>query len=298
MPSLLQLRYFCELAKQGNMSQVAERNHISQTALSNAIARLEDELEVSLFDRIGRGITLNKYGESYLQNVEKALKLLDEATSDLNYMQSADRNIVTLATVSSILWAEMIKDFLRHHPNYSIKQNEFTWEEDSDNSLPNSEIIITGVDDIKSSRFFKVVFRDDRLWICVPPNHRLAKRKEVFLEDLKDESFINLPRNTGFSRFCHNLCQEAGFTPRVVAECDYALRKELLKLGVGIILYTDASKRINYFSEGVSIPISDRNIRRQLAIFWRNDRPLSPAAEIFRDFVIKYYANPPISEDL
>ena len=289
MPSLLQLRYFCELAKQGNVTQVAEFNHVSQTALSNAISRLEDELEVQLFDRIGRGIVLNRYGETYLSNVDKALGMLEKAKADLECMKNADRKVVTLSVVSSVLWAQVIKDFLLRHPDLSISQSEFFWEEGSDNSPPPSELIIAGSEDIASPRFCKVVFRNDRLWICVPPDHRLAQKKSVSLYELKDERFINLPRNTGFSRFCENLFEKIGFTPQIVAECDYALRRELLKMGMGIILYTDAAKRINYFNEGVSIPINDAQTCRQLAIFWRSDHTLSLAAQTFRDFVIKYY---------
>ena len=66
MPTLMQLRYFQALAENGHLTKTAESLLISQTALSNMLAHLEDELGIKLFDRIGRSICLNAYGKAYL----------------------------------------------------------------------------------------------------------------------------------------------------------------------------------------------------------------------------------------
>ena len=59
---LLQMQYFLKIAETGNMTRAAEELYISQSSLSRTIARLEKDLGVKLFDRVGRQIQLNEFG--------------------------------------------------------------------------------------------------------------------------------------------------------------------------------------------------------------------------------------------
>ena len=61
---LLQLKYFCAIVEEGHMTRAAARLSIAQPALSASLGRLEKELGVSLFDRVGRNICLNECGQS------------------------------------------------------------------------------------------------------------------------------------------------------------------------------------------------------------------------------------------
>lgn len=291
MPSILQLRYFCELARHENVSRVAESNYVSQTALSNSIARLEDELGVPLFDRVGRRIVLNKYGEAFFKKIEPSLNLLDDAIFELNAMKTKDTTVINLSTNNSFLWVEVVEDFLSLYPDYTIKQADLMWDEKGNGYSPNSDLIIAGVDDLDPSLYYKVIFKSSNLWICVSQNHHLADRDEVYLSELKDENFIILPGNAGFNKFCSDFCHDAGFTPHVVAECDYLLKRKLVTLGTGIIFATDLSKKADFFSEGKYIPIAGLPVRREIAVFWRKDRKLSPASELFRDFIITSHSD-------
>lgn len=78
MISMLQLKYFQELAVQQNMTRVAEKHFVSQTALSNALSRMEEELNVPLFTRSGRSLILNEYGAIFLQYTNTILAALDD----------------------------------------------------------------------------------------------------------------------------------------------------------------------------------------------------------------------------
>lgn len=62
---LLQLKYFCAIVEEGHMTRAAARLSIAQPALSASLGRLEKELGVSLFDRVGRNIYLNECGQSF-----------------------------------------------------------------------------------------------------------------------------------------------------------------------------------------------------------------------------------------
>ena len=76
---LLQLRYFNLLAENQHLTRTAEHLKISSPSLSATIKRLENELGVQLFDRKGRNIILNNYGEILLSYVKEIFLLLENA---------------------------------------------------------------------------------------------------------------------------------------------------------------------------------------------------------------------------
>ena len=65
---VLQLRYFKAVAETGSFTRAAESLHMTQSALSRSIAKMEDELGLRLFEREGNRITLNRFGERFLQD--------------------------------------------------------------------------------------------------------------------------------------------------------------------------------------------------------------------------------------
>ena len=76
---LVQLEYFKAVAESGHLTNAAKKLNVAQPALSVSISRLESEVGVPLFDRVGRGIYLNKCGEIYLEHVEQALNIMKKA---------------------------------------------------------------------------------------------------------------------------------------------------------------------------------------------------------------------------
>lgn len=292
MPSLKQLEYFLALAKSSNMTKLSEDLFVSQTALSKSIARLESELGVKLFDRQGRNIVLNEYGKTFLQYVEPAVNSLSMGQQVLSDMRAESSMNVSLALASSILWGTLIGSFLSRNPECSISQRECRIDAIMER-LPKLDVdlIIAGSADFDSPLLDSVKFISDSVRLYVPLGHHLADRKSIKLIEAKDENFICQPKHTGFSKFSNTLFQKAGFTPKIVAECDYTLRRELLRNGTGVVLASDTVLRANFFDHCVPVLIEDDFAVRHMSCFWLKNRPLSPAATRFRDFVVDYYDN-------
>lgn len=290
MPSLKQLQYFCALAKNGNMSKLADEFFVSQTALSNSIARLESELGVRLFDRQGRNIVLNEYGRKYLQYVEPGLNSILLGSQTLELMSHKPEPSVSLATSSSTLWSMMIGSFLNRYPQYSISQQECQIS-NINHALPNLDIdlIIAGSIDFDSPYLDSICFLKDPVRLYVPLDHPFAGRKSIRLIEAKNEKYIYQPRTSGFSRFSDMLFEQAGFEPTIVAECDYTLRRDLLKSGVGVVLASDSVLRANFYENCTSVLIEDEYAIREMSCFWLKDRPLSVAAKTFKTFLLEYY---------
>ena len=96
MISTLQLQYFCALAHKQNLTKCAEEFYISQSTLSNSLARMEADLDVRLFDRVGRSLILNNYGKIYLQYAEAALKALENGKRAVANELNEQKRIITV----------------------------------------------------------------------------------------------------------------------------------------------------------------------------------------------------------
>lgn len=290
MPSIKQLEYFCALAKSENMTKLSEKNYVSQTALSNSIARLESELGVQLFDRKGRNIELNSFGMLYLQYIEPALHSISMGKLALESIQNNDSMNVSVAIASSTLWGSLIGGFLNDYPQYSISQRECRIDIIQE-KLPQLDVdlIIAGSIDFDTPYLDSIKFISDPVRLYVPLGHPFSLRKSIHLIEAKDEAFICQPPHTGFSKFSNILFQKAGFKPKVIAECDYTLRRELLRNGAGVVLASDSTLRANFFDNCSSVLIEDDFAVRDMSLYWAKNRPLSSAATLFKKYVIDYY---------
>ena len=100
--NLNQLIYFETLAQLEHVSRASEKLNIAQPSLSKAIANLEQELGVDLFEKQGRNVVLTRQGKLYLDYVQKALKSLEEGRSALQRMQSELNLRIDIGFVSSL----------------------------------------------------------------------------------------------------------------------------------------------------------------------------------------------------
>ena len=101
---LLQMRYFIKIAESGNMTKAAEELFISQSSLSRTIARLESDLGVKLFDRIGRQIYLNDFGRVFLARAKQVFLQLEEAQREIRDLQGNGTHTIHVGiTIPGIL---------------------------------------------------------------------------------------------------------------------------------------------------------------------------------------------------
>ena len=150
------------------------------------------------------------------------------------------------------------------------------------------DFVIAGVDDLPMSGLEHYVIRVEQLFICVPLDHPLAKKTGVYLREVKDEPFINLPSNNSFRVFCDELFKKAGIQYRAELECDYSLRGKLVAAGFGVAITTNSSRQQNTLGEDVAyIPLLDDFAKRPIAIIWNPRHYLSKAALDFRDYVME-----------
>lgn len=302
MITLLQLEYFRKLAETEHITRTAKQLFISQTALSRMIIGLEKELGVQLFDRSARTIRLNAAGKLYLEYVNSALTTLELGrTALMDSMETAEKEI-SVAVGTSLVWAPMLHSFQKKFPQHVVRQMNMTLDGlESALQTMSVDFVIASIDDIRTTGLSHDYIKTDYVYVCVPENHALALRESVYLEELKSEPFISLPKGTPWRVYCDRLFKSAGFSVKPVVECDYTMRAALVSSGFGIALTTSSAREVDLLGPNKYVRIADEFAQREMVLFWNSKRYMSKAAQSFRQFCLEYYrtdslADTPITE--
>ena len=294
--TLLQLQYFQTLARVLHYTRAAEELHISQPSLSYSISELEKELDVKLFHKENRKISLTVYGEQFLPYVERSLALLDEGAAVLEQLAGDRPQVVQLGyfhSISASLIPALMGEFYRNEDNRPIR---FQFTEGTDFDIF-EQLKAGGLDMAfgmhRDDWAESVVIMRQPLYLAVPSDHPLAGRHSVSFDDFAKEKQIMLDKPSSLRRQMDRIFSLRGAIPNVVfevRECNAALQYVALKFGVSVLPQVPAMD-----SELVSvIPISDRDKEfvRTVYLSWARARPMSPAARKVRDFIVERYSIP------
>ena len=209
-----QLDYFIAAVQCDTFLDAAETLHISQSALSKQIMKLEKELDIQLWDRSRRSAVLTEAGHMFY---EEALNLSKEYRRTLfrisEFKEKAGQrlSIGTLPILSQYHLTAMLKDFADSHPLIHVFLEEVE-EHDLMQGFSNNayDLIITRSNMLDSKTHTFLPLAEDRLVAILPENHRLADRSCISLNDIAGEGFILMHSYTSIYHFCMDLFQKAG----------------------------------------------------------------------------------------
>ena len=195
--TLMQLNYIMEIYNSGSINQAAKNLFMSQSTISAAIKEVEEELDITIFTRTNRGITVTEEGQEFIANIRP---LLEQERKIRKYYKAKGREADGRFTISLQRYAfciEAFVDFMKTQADagYEFKIIECDMAQViSDVSTRKSEVGVLFFSDI-SHKYLQRIFTDAGLEFRnlkeVRPqaffneNHPLAAQKEVTMEDLK-----------------------------------------------------------------------------------------------------------------
>lgn len=285
---LLQLKYFLTVARCEHVTEAAGKLHVTQSSLSKTIQRLEDDLGVPLFDRIGRKLRLNDFGRTFLQRTEKALFELEQGKREIADLSNKDQGILQLAVTTASTLPGILREFRKNQPDIQFHVQMVSLENMS-RLLYRGEVDF-GLssppmqgDDIECQ-----ILYDDPIVVAVPMGHRYAERSSIQLAELKDESFVGVKQGYGVRDMVDSTCQSAGFVPKYVYEGDEPARLTALveaEIGLAFIPSTarNPHERIRY------LQVEEHRLVREIALLSHKNRYISKAALEFRSVVMEHF---------
>ncbi|MCX7615003.1 MAG: LysR family transcriptional regulator [Clostridiales bacterium] len=213
--SLNKYQILSTVVKTGSLTKAAETLYITQSAVSHAIAGLEEEMGFPLLNRNRNGVSLTKNGETVLKHVQEILQCnerLEQKVAMINGLEIGTVNVGTFTSVST-QWLPYIFDiFSKLYPK--IEVNMFEGDYDELNQMLESRLIdFTFLSASVAAGFETIFLKDDEILCIMSDNHPLASRKSLTFEDIKDQQFI-LPKY-GKNAEPFIILKEAGIEPNV-----------------------------------------------------------------------------------
>ncbi len=245
MLDVRRLRVLREVARRGSLAGAAEVLSYTPSAVSQQIAVLEREAGTRLLERRARGVVLTEAGRTLVEHAETILDQLDAAERALAALADLKRGqlrMASFATAGASVLPRAVDAFRARHPAVELTVEQASPRESVARLREGRLDLALTVDlDERPSEGVEVIHLfEDRLQLAMHRDHPLAAKEEVRLEDLADETWIDVPAATSGGHVATRAAARAGFVPRVAFESDdYTAIRELVGTGAGIALLPD-----------------------------------------------------------
>lgn len=289
------LLYFSTIAETENLTQAAEQLAISPPALSNALKRLERNLGVELFDRVGRNLVLNKYGQAYLPYARKILSLTRQSNELMQRMQEEQRRHLSIADMTHVFASHLISEFLTRNPEIILRRDYVAPAQCKSIDLVQSyDFAIGSSNGMNRPDLYSLRLRSGQSVVAVVNrSHPLSGRTSVSMEDLADLPMIAYAAGQPGRGMLEHLFAPLGKTPTVVFEGNspHAMIPAL-EHNLGVFLQPKHTARFNMplYDNCAVIPVEDASYQANTSLHWSPSRPRSEAAKRFAEFCKEFCA--------
>jgi len=282
---LSQLEVFLAVAHERRFSRAAEKLHRTQSAVSQTIHKLEDELGEVLFDRSSREGVLTDAGQVLYEYAERLLNLRQDAHESLADLRELQKGkLVIAANEFTVLYLlPVLAEFRRLHPMIKITVQRALGSRIPDDVLRHSAEL--GVLSYKPEepRLHAVVAYLDELVLVVPPQHPLAAAGTVSIRQLGAESFVAHIVSSPYRERVLQTFQRYKTPLHMDVELPTLQAiKQFVALGNGVALMPEISVETEVArGELIRIPVRELRVQRKLHLIYRKEAGLSHAARAF-----------------
>lgn len=293
------LQYFIEVTKFNSFSRAADHLFITQPTISKMIKNLETELGVELFDRSRKQVALTDAGRIIFEQaklIDKAFTNLELELDNLLGLKKGHIRIGLPPIFDAHLFLKIMGSFHEKYPGITfqlVEDGSKKIEEDVSNNLLDVGIIVLPT---KEDIFNHFSFLGEDMKLILHSSHPLAKREEVNLLELSNESFILFNKDFVLNDLIISSCNSVGFFPHTISESSQpSFIQEMVASKLGISLLPESI--CHHLNKGVhSIKVVNPSIRWELAIIWGKNQYLSYAANEWLQYT-KERLIPKIKED-
>ncbi len=253
MLDLKRMRVLREVAERGSFSAAADSLYVSQSAISQQISALEAEVGTQLLLRLRSGPILTDAGRLLVSHADAAICRLEQAErelAELSGMGSGELRLVSFSSASATVVAAAASRFQDLHPEVRLSLAEAE-PEDSIGRLKRGEFDIALAFDFELYPFepdrdlAMTHLLDERMHVALPPDHPLAERRALRLEELSGDPWLCGSSESSCRQLTLRSCERAGFTPDVAYESnDYTVMLALVAAGMGVTLVPDLALMI------------------------------------------------------
>jgi DNA-binding transcriptional LysR family regulator len=282
------LKIFCDLVETKSLSRAAERNFVTQSAVSQQVRGLEEKFKRRLLERMrgGREVGLTEDGEVFYEESRLVVAAYVHLEERMRTLIGTVSGTVHVATVYSIGLHELpavVRRFMSEHSEAKINL-EYSRTTSIVRDVLSGTIELGIVAYPEKKRGLSIIpFGGDRLVLICPRSHPLAKQKKVAARDLTDQDFVLFERDIPTRRATDKILRAHGVSVKRVAEFDnIETIKRAVEVGIGAAIVPGPSvideARVGSLAV---VALAEPEWTRSVGVIYRSDRTLSTVAKKF-----------------
>ncbi len=289
-----QVNIFNIAAKTLSITKTAKKMHLSQPSVSIQIKDLEDSLNVKLFERINRKITLTDAGKVFYSYSEKLLNLIEEINAVMNQFSSGDVGKLILGTSNTVgiyVLPKYLGEFKEMFPKTEISLTILNRQEALEQCISGELDFAFLQDPPKHPDLQAEFFMEDELVIVCSPKHRWANKDHLTLKMItsEPEPIILREEGSGTRGLIEYVLKRFGIQRNVTMEMSSSegiKRAVEANLGVAVLSRNVIKTEVKNGSL-VALNIRDLNTKREFYIVHNKKRKFMPLMEKFYEFILK-----------
>lgn len=235
------LEYFVAVAQAGSFTRAAERLHVAQPAISKSVQKLEEELQLTLFDRSEKSAALTPEGRALLEHALSILGRIQEARKEMEELRGLERGEIRIGLPSmfgSFYFPQIIREFKKMYPSLRISVvEEGTVQVRKLIERKEVDLGIIAIEHAGPELEFVPLLTEEMV-ACFPAGHPLADRASVTLQELYHEPLILFKEGYLQRKLIMETSQSANIVPNVTFSTNQlSLIRSLVAEGLGVTLF-------------------------------------------------------------
>ncbi|WP_051591229.1 LysR family transcriptional regulator [Bacillus sp. UNC438CL73TsuS30] len=233
--TIFQLEVFLKVVETKSFTKAGEQIGLSQSAVSQAIAALESELNIKLLNRHRNGISVTEIGERITSLIKDLLTIKTKIVNEASGMTAVETGTIKIGSISGMstkLLPGMISSFKKRFPGVDVTLYEGNYEEVK--NWIKLSVIDVGVVTEEKHEFEFIPLLQDKMVVIVPEQHPLGNQSPILVKEIGSEPLI-MPKEC--DRLLRAVYREQGITPNIQFEVsDIATIIAMVQEGVGITI--------------------------------------------------------------
>ncbi len=251
--NLLQMRYFLEVASCSSFTKAAQLLYTTQSTLSKTISALEQTLDVTLFIRNKKQVTLTEAGQHLYQRWSVILQDMEKSMDECRILQGGYNSFLAIGILDSQnaekITAPMIRRFLQKYPKTNISVSAQTPQAIRKSLIQdNLDLVFTVLYDLEQldhQDFDYMILQECCHSVCMLAENPLAKKAVLTVSDLQESRFVGIsPLYTpSYCGMIEELCWQHGFLPHYIRYATNALSQTFNLIDRDDVFICDANYR-------------------------------------------------------
>ncbi len=295
--NLASLKLFCDVVRCRSFTRGAAINGISQSAVSQAISHLENEIGAQLLDRRKRPFLLTAEGQICYEDFCEILSRIERMKASVRAVHQVVSGVVRVAAIYSVGLHDMsaaMRSFMGRHPNAKV-QLEYLLPPKVYEAVLQETADLGIVSYPKETREIRVIpLRSEKMVLVCHPDHHLASKNAIHLEQLQSEDFVVFERGLPICKELDRVFREQNISVRKVMEFDnIETIKQALEIGAGLSILPERTVQRELANRTLAaVRLLGCDLQRPLGIIHLDRKAFPPALERFIEILRERAGSP------